>query len=83
MAQKSLTLAFTLEVPLRLLPVVAQLLREEALPNDDGVTDVAIMREQDCSVEDYVAAGACLYDFKRAVEDAARHQASLEKRGLA
>lgn len=81
---KTLTLTFTLEVSLRLLPIVAQILREQGFPeDDDGTTDVAIMREQDCSVEDYVAAGECLSKFNRAVDEAVRHQASLKRGGRA
>lgn len=74
---EELTLLLPLKVPPRLLAIVAQILRERDLPNDDGATEVAIMREQDCSVEDYTAAEECLYQFSRAVDEAARYQQSL------
>lgn len=63
---------FTLNVPLRLLSIVAAILRESDLPEDDGVTQVAIMREQGCSPGRFVAAHQCLDALKRQVEDAVR-----------
>lgn len=67
-----MTHTFTLSVPEPLLPLVAQILREQVFPEDDGVTQVAIMREQRCSVRAFTDAQACVDRLKQAVDDAAR-----------
>lgn len=72
---------FTLDVPSRLLPVVAAILREKGFPeDDDGETQVAITREQGCSVEDFVAAEHCLDALKTQVEAAARARGARRAR---
>lgn len=69
MKSESKELVVEITIPRNLGPIVSKILENRRYPDDDGMTEVVIMKETGCSIDEMVKSEGIVGDFIQEIRE--------------